>query len=119
METNATKSQLLEAINIVNEKHGYRIILSEFYSKNSKRNRFRIRSEKSGIAGSRLSHSGRKLPSASWHAHGYLFDELFKINPSAYVMAMGRKVTINEGNWVDWNAGSIVSPIYASNLSIF
>jgi hypothetical protein len=58
------------------------------------------------------------LAKASWHAHGYLFDELFLINPNAVIYSNGTKITINEGNWIDKNIGSYYQPCMFSQTSI-
>ena len=73
---------------------------------------------KSGLPGSRVSHSGRRLPKASWHVHGELFDTLFNIDPSIYIVSMGKKITNESGNWQDVNIGSLVQPVYYSETSI-
>lgn len=52
--------------------------------------------------GSAISASGRRTGSACWHVHGHFFDELFAINPDAYVISRGVRVDINGGNWDDW-----------------
>lgn len=117
MKTNATQQQVEQAIRNVNEKFGYKLEINN--SKMLSRNvlQFTIRSEKSGIPGSRHSYSGRKLVSASWHAHGYVMDEIFKLNPDCYISAMGKKLT-KGFRWEDSNVGSIMNPVYFSELSI-
>ena len=69
--------------------------------------------------GSRVSvgwgNAGRRISAACWHAHGWFFEELFKIAPEAIIDAAGRKVTAAEGNWVDWNIGPPIAPAYYSN----
>lgn len=73
---------------------------------------------KSGQYGSRKSVSGRNMPKASWECHGYFFDALFEINPSCIVYSMGKKITINEGNWQEISIGSIVWPKEMSECTI-
>jgi hypothetical protein len=117
MKTNAKRSTVIEAIEKINNDHGYKIILNKdeiqgkwFY--------FTIRSEVSGIPGARNSCSGRKLVSASWHSHGYLFDEIFEIEPDALIYSGGEKITKQYGNWQDRNIGSHYQPCYFSETSI-
>lgn len=118
MRTNATKNEIASAIAAVNEKHGYKIIIKDLNYSTQKTIQFTIRSERSGIPGSCYAQSGRKSIAASWHAHGYLFDELFKIRNDIYIIAAGRRITAEMGNWVDFNVGSQASPTKASELSI-
>jgi hypothetical protein len=61
--------------------------------------------------GSRRSPTGRRMPIACWHVYGRFFEELFTINPAIVVVALGRKITKDEGNWVDSNIGSIAQPL--------
>ena len=90
MKTTATKSQVQQAIDNVNKKHGYKIEFNRA-DQSGKWFNFTIKS-KSGIPGARISHSGRNLASASWHAHGYLFDELLEINPDAVIHSNGLRL---------------------------
>lgn len=117
MRTNAKRSTVISAMENVNNKHGYKLILNRDEIK-GKWYHFTIRSEKSGIAGSRTSWSGRNMVSASWHAHGYLFDEIFNIEPDSKVISMGKEITREKGNWQDRNIGSMVSPCCFSETSI-
>ena len=117
MKTNASLKEVKAAIKAVNDKYGYKIIFNRCETI-GKYLHFTIKSEKSGIPGSRTSWSGRKLISASWHAHGYLFDELFALNPDAVVYSNGRKITEDEGNWQDANIGNYYNPVMFSETSI-
>lgn len=117
MKTNAKVSTLYSAIQTVNNRHGYDLIFNR-YDINGKYVHFTIRSRKSGISGARTSHSGRNLPSASWHAHGFLFEEIFRIEPTAVIWSLGQKITADSGNWIDRNVGSMMCPCYFSELSI-
>lgn len=62
-------------------------------------------------AGSRISHGGRRMSIACWHVYGRFFDELFALNPTIVIVAMGNKITKDAGNWVDSNIGSIAQPL--------
>lgn len=117
MKTTATRQTVVEAINRVNEQQGYKIRLERDDYKGKWYN-FTIRSEKSGIPGSRYSHSGRRTNAASWHAHGYIFDQIFKIEPDAVIKSAGREITKDYGNWEDWNVGSMMQPVFYSETSI-
>lgn len=116
MKTNVSKETVMIAINNMNRTQGYQIELNRAdYS--SKWFNFTIKS-KSKIPGARTSTSGRNLAKASWHAHGYLFDEIFKLRPDAIIYSAGKKITTDEGNWKDRNIGSYYYPKYYSETSI-
>lgn len=117
MKTTAKRSTVLQAIANVNESKGYQIELNRD-DQSGKWFNFTLKS-KSKIAGSRTSSTGRNLASASWHAHGYIFDEIFKIEPSAVIWSNGSKIDVYGGNWIDKNIGSYYSPVYFSEVSIF
>jgi hypothetical protein len=117
MKTTAKRSTVIAAINRVNEAKGYRIRL-ETDKQDRKWYHFTIRSAESGIPGSRYSYSGRRLTAASWHAHGFIFDEIFKIEPDAVIKSLKKEITKDYGNWEDIKIGSMVCPMYMSETSI-
>jgi hypothetical protein len=117
MKTTANLNTVQKALETVNKKHGYKIIFNRC-DQSGKWLNFTIRSEKSNIPGARVSHSGKNLTSASWHAHGFLFDEIFKLDPDAIIQSAGAKITKEHGNWIDKNIGSINAPCYFSDTSI-
>ena len=117
MKTDAKRETVINAINEINARFNYKIELNRD-DQQGKWFHFTIKSEKSGIPGSRYSWSGRKLVSASWHAHGHLFDEIFKEDPNAIIWSAGNKITIESGNWQDKNIGSYFCPVYFSETSI-
>jgi hypothetical protein len=116
MKTTAKLTTVTKAIKSVNKRYGYKI---EFKTceQRGKWVHFTIKS-KSGIPGARESHSGRNLPSASWYAHGFLFDQIFKMEPSAIIWSAKRRITKQSGNWEDFNIGSVMQPCYFSDVSI-
>jgi hypothetical protein len=116
MKTNVSKEIVLQAIENVNKKQGYQIELNRA-DYTGKWFNFTIKT-KSKIPGARLSFSGRNLPKCSWHAHGYLFDAIFTLNPSAIIYSFGKKITIDDGNWQDIKIGSMMNPKYFSETSI-
>lgn len=117
MKTTAKRETVIQAIENVNNAHGYKIELNRD-DQTGKWFNFTLKS-KSKIPGSRVSHSGRNLAAASWHAHGYIFDEIFKIQPNCVIVSGGNKITVDCGNWEDKNIGSYFSPRYFSETSIF
>ena len=116
MKTTATKEQVLQAVSIVNNREGYQISLNRA-DQSGKWFNFTLKSP-SKVAGARISATGRNLPKASWHAHGYIFEEIFELNPDAVIWSGGNKIDANEGNWQDRNVGSIYRPCYFSETSI-
>lgn len=121
MKTTAQSDVVRQALANVNKANGYKLEFNRNPEGSNKWRHFTIKSA-SGIPGARFSHSGRKLASASWHAHGLLFDELFRLDPSAIVKVGGpngdHTITKEGGNWEDCNVGSIVAPVQFSELSI-
>jgi hypothetical protein len=116
MKTNANFNIVAQALATVNKKYDYRLEFNRADTTGKWFN-FTIKS-KSGIPGARLSCSGRKLAFASWHAHGYLFDEIFKLSENAVIYSASEKITKDRGNWRDINIGSIMSPCMLSGTSI-
>ena len=110
--------QLETALSNVNKKHGYKLRFVDGISKNGNFLNCRLRSEKSNIEGASKSVSGRNSVSASWHAHGYFFDELYDMNPNALIYSGGLKMMSKADNWQDYNLGSQINPCFASELSI-
>lgn len=117
MRTTANRSTVIEAINRVNKEQGYQIELNRD-DQSGKWFNFTLKSP-SGVPGSRYSSSGRKLACASWHAHGYIFDAIFEIEPDAVIKSLGVDITKDEGNWCDMQIGSMLSPCSMSSTSIF
>lgn len=117
MKTTATESTVVKALDNVNKEHGYKITFNR-NDQSGKWFNFTIKSEKSGIPGSRTSHSGRRLISASWHAHGYLFDAILAIDKKAIIKSLDKTIDINGGNWQDMNIGSMMCPMHMSETSI-
>lgn len=117
MITNATMQQLQAALQSVNERYDNNISFETIFQKSKKLVSFTLKA-KSGLKGARYSHSGRKLPKASWHVHGHLFDALFEIDETIYIKSRGRKITKEEGNWIDENIGSHYFPKMYSDTSI-
>lgn len=117
MKTNVKRQTVIEAIQSVNVKYGYKLRINN-ESQSGKWYNFTIRSEKSGIPGSIMSRSGGKSISASWHAHGYLFDEIFNIDKNAVIISQGNKITVNGGNWIDIEESFYPCLTYMSDRSI-
>jgi hypothetical protein len=107
MKTNASITELQKALQIMNKKQGYAIRFKRL-EQTGKRVTFTITSD-SKIPGAKTSESGRNLAVASWHAHGFLFDELFKLRNDIYIISLGDKLTAESGNWINENNQSELS----------
>jgi hypothetical protein len=116
MKTTASNLTLIAALNNVNKAHNYQLSFNRF-EKKGKYYFFTIKSP-SKVSGARTSYSGRNLAKASWHAHGFIFDEIFKIEPEAIVYSGLSKITIEYGNWVDIQIGFRMNPMMYSETSI-
>lgn len=115
MKTNATISQLHEALAIVNDRFDRNIKFKRLEQTSSKRVNFTLTVHESSKPGGRIGHTGRRIAAACWHVHGYLFDALFDIDPKIYIISAGKRITKDGGNWVDRNIGSMVSPLQYSH----
>jgi len=74
----ATKVEIENALNIVNEMFEDNITFKSFTSANQKGTTWNVslRAVKSDGPGARLAYSGRRSISACWHVHGYFMDAL-------------------------------------------
>jgi hypothetical protein len=116
MKTTASLQTVKNALWKVNQDQGYQLEFKTL-SQSGKFVNFTIKS-KSGIPGSKLSVAGHKLAAASWHAHGLLIDEIFRIDPACTVSSMGKTFDDKTWDWEDRNEGSIFNPVWSSSLSI-
>jgi hypothetical protein len=117
MTTNATISELNQALKVINAKYAGNISFNRIEQKTAGRVIFTLQA-KSGQPGARYSFSGRRLPKASWHVHGEFFDALFSIRPTIFVRSLGKKIDVNNGNWEDKEIGSMMQPKKFSQTSI-
>lgn len=116
MNTNANKFELEDALIAVNKLFEDNIIFKRIEQKSKNRIQFTLRTKKSREKGSRISYSGRHIPMACWHSHGFFFDALFTINENIWVSSRGKKITKDEGNWIDVQVGSTMKPVMFSKL---
>ena len=110
---NTNRNEMEAALAIVNEKYAGNIVWNRF--DDGKTINFTLTVKSSKDPGGRLSPQGRRVAAACWHVHGDFFDALFSINPDAVIISMGRKITIEAGNWQDRNLGSMMYPFMYSN----
>jgi len=114
MKTTATRAQVIEAISKVNQKYGYKLELATDQQQTARYYSFTLKTP-SGIPGARVGTSGRNMAKASWHAHGYLFDELLTLAPDAVIISAGRRIDKAGGNWIDTR---VAPNVMYSQLSI-
>lgn len=69
----------------------------------------------SSKAGSRRSREGRRIAAACWHVHGEFMDALPEGAEIVTSTANGRMVKSPGDYWEDYNIGSIMYPMYASD----
>jgi hypothetical protein len=110
-----TMDDLDKALDIVNKKYAGNV---RFYDVGTRGKRilFRLKTNNSKGPGVSRAASGKRTGSGCWHVHGDFFDALFQVNPEAEV-STGRvdgKITKDFGNWQDWNVGSQVNYLEAS-----
>jgi hypothetical protein len=106
-----TKRSLEAALQVINEKYYKGNITLDAGDKT-----FRLGVKSSKGLGARLGMPPqyRRIKSACFHAHGFFFDELFKIEPEAIIWSLGKKIDRFLGNWEDINIGSIANPYFFS-----
>jgi hypothetical protein len=115
MITNATEAEIIIALDIINKKYDGNVTIGN-YKKKGNRIQFTLKVWDSHGPGHRRGFMrtkdgrGQHLINACWHVHGDFFDALFTINPKIWIRAIGKKITINDGNWQDRNIGSMLRP---------
>jgi hypothetical protein len=117
MITNATKEQLERAMLHINRQYFNGNICFKGWKEQGRHLQFTLTVHDSKGPGSRHSHTGRRIAAACWHAHGYLFEALFKVDPRIWVQVSlhgNQRITIEGGNWQDRNIGSVAQPMLYS-----
>lgn len=119
-----TRTQLFEAIETVNAKHGYRLVIGsmgEPTNPQGTRFTFNLRAQDSKSPGARRSWSGRRGNAACWHAHRDLYRYLFTQYEGVTISTMLAKYT--ESNFEDTyprtayiNIGAPMIPAYMPDL---
>ena len=113
---NCSVYDLKNALNAVNERYEGNIKFKTLEPK-GKRISFTLTVVDSKAPGHRRKVNGTgRLAAACWHVHGNFFEELFKIQPLAGIYSSGslanprtgKWITVEGGNWQDWNLGSMV-----------
>jgi len=118
--SNCTKADIDKALEAVNRVFGGNIRIKNYcqLSGTGLRHRVTLRVIDSHGDGAHLSrymeafgHKARHTISACWHVHGKFFDNL---PHRTKITSMG-KVTMAGDLWNDFNVGSVLYPIYASD----
>ena len=112
---NCTIRDLEAALKLTNDKYDNNITWNNgpYYTTNTAI-RFTLKCKSSKGPGSKRGFNWRHLISACWHVHGDFFDNLFKINKNTIIISLNKPITKEQGNWEDFNTGSICNPRYAS-----
>jgi hypothetical protein len=127
---NATVEQIQEALDIVNERYEGNIKFKRFDSKHTRhgaRSTVTLTVKDSHAPGHRRGFSfgdrpAKRVAAACWHVHGHFFDALLKVCPDAVIISRGRgrsgelSIDKNGGNWIDYNAGSVMLPVPMSEM---
>lgn len=117
--THCTQQDLQKALDIINKKYQDNI---KFNPDSNGPTRFTLRVNGKGPgAGYGTGYfmgldwaKKRRTGGACWHVHGDFFDALFTVAPDAIVYSRGNRITKDQGNWEDYNVGSMLYPAYAS-----
>ncbi len=116
MLTNASIEVLQQVLQKVNEEFKGNVEFKRLQQK-GKRVQFTLKVKNSKGPGAKKGRSGRRTISACWHVHGRFIDTLFELAPdNVYVISMNKKYTKETWRWEDFNQGSIIYPVYASEL---
>lgn len=123
---NVTKEDLEKALDAVNVKYNNNITWRNFQYEGPSRgggNTYRVTlktKDARGPGGAKgisrmIWGTGPEFTgSACWHVHGNFFASLFGINPKATIRSRNKTIDESGGNWEDFNIGSQMSPVYAS-----
>jgi hypothetical protein len=117
---NTTETELIRALELTNKDFKGNIDFNRLDKAGKTTFTVTLRTKDSHKIGSKISYSGRHIPSACWHSHGVFFDALLSINSKVVIVALGEKIYKNSkgetiGNWVDRNIGSIMNPLSFSH----
>jgi hypothetical protein len=105
--TMAQRSVIQIAIDKTSMKFDNNIVANRFEQTTITTHEVTIKCVSSRGKGAKRGAAGRRTTSCCWHAWGTFFDELFRLNPSIVIVAMGHRITATEGNWVDGFTGGV------------
>jgi hypothetical protein len=113
---NCTISQLEEALFRVNLLYDDQVLFNCPPTQTRQGIKFTLKVRTNRSKGHGISWMGRKLSTACWHVHGDFFECLFAVNPDAKVYSLGKLITKDYGNWIDFNRGNWATPRFASEM---
>jgi hypothetical protein len=103
---NVTRQQIFDAIEATDLVFNNNIMPNRFDTlPNGTTHYVTLKVVDSHGAGARVGFTGRAMAHACWHVYGVFFDKLFIINRNATILAMDRRITAQEGNWIDTPCG--------------
>lgn len=111
-----SRGDLEYALRLTNEQFDNNIIFKRIDVTNSKNTHWNVTLtvKSSKGKGSRISHNGRRIAAACWHAHGTFMDNL-PTHARIVTSSVGGRVTVKPGDeWQDRNIGSVYYPFYYS-----
>jgi hypothetical protein len=118
---NISIDQLNQALELTNKKYAGNVEFKNIAQKSKNVITATLKVKSSRGKGAKLGVSGlmgygtvKHTVSACWHVHGNFFESVFMVSPSAEITSLGKKITVHGGNWEDFNIGSIIHPVYAS-----
>ena len=112
MKTNASEQTLLSALEKTNRENGFQLKFNRF-DVGKKVINFTIKTI-SGVMGAKVNPlSGKNIASACWYAHGYLFENIFDLEPDAYINSLGQKINKD----TVWDYNPVIYPMYGIRLS--
>ncbi len=125
MKIKTSEQNIINALNSINKEYDDNIEFNRF-DRTGNRWTVTLKVKDSNKEGARrgtcFANSGerRKLISACWHVHGNFFNALLEDDSNCVIQSLGKKIYMDDGyvvgNWEDRNAGSIVDPVYMSEL---
>lgn len=97
----ARRDQVYVALIRTTIKFDMNVVSKKFHTNNNGNHTVTLKVLNSRGSGAKYGLSGRRTANACWHAYGRFFDEVFRECPTATIIANGRKITSEFGNWVD------------------
>ena len=114
MRAKITKEQLFSCLDELNTQYESNIKLKRCEYK-GKYLHFTLRPVNSSKRGAKYNiQSDRRVYACCWHVHGDLFDIILRKCPDVVIHSRGTQISTQEDNWQDFNVGTIMNPMYAS-----
>ena len=114
MIIHATRENIQAALDKANESFESNLTFNNFQRLSDTRHRVTLRVKDSHGKGAKLGFTSRRTIHACWHAHGTFFDAL----PEGTKILTAGMITHPGEEWEDWNTGSLLRPLYASEACL-